>query len=177
MSDQKSKVEIAKRGLGAASCLQFDERPQTPKSIRKYRKSYFDEPGTRVTHPGLIDDYELLQSKLANQRLGSRSSRSGEHIEGIFQSGPTGSLNDYINERKEAVYKTKRQEPLGKPYVRGHDFSSLREEKASKPSDNAKAVIYSSADTTQKKSSQPVSFIFFSSFIFKKYLILKNPYF
>ncbi len=149
------KEELSKRGAGAAACLQFEDRPTTPKAIRKYRKSYFDEPGTRVSHPGLIDDYAALNARLGQQRLGARSDRAAEHVEDLFKGGPQGSLTAFVEQRKESVYKTQKREPLGKPYVRGHDFSTLGEERLlSSTSDSAKAVIYSSAQASSALSCE-----------------------
>lgn len=43
----------------AQQCMRPDvspvERVQTPESIRKYRKSFRNEPGMRIVHPGLIE--------------------------------------------------------------------------------------------------------------------------
>ena len=39
-----------------ASCLTFEPRPETPHNIRKYRKTFFSDPGQRVLPAGQIDD-------------------------------------------------------------------------------------------------------------------------
>lgn len=128
----------------AAQCLVFDERPATPKNIRKYRKSFFSTPGTRVTHPGMIEDREKFNELVANKRFGSSSDRSSAHLSDVFQGGPTGSLKDFVIERKERIYKTVQREPLGKPYKRGHNFESLGEQKKlASSSESAKDLIYS----------------------------------
>ncbi len=157
-------------GKQAAACLRFDERPTTPKNIRKYRKSYFEQPGARVTHPGLIEENERLNERLAGQRLGSRSNRKSEHMGDLFNDGPTGSLGDYVEERKESIYKTKQLEPLGKPYVRGHKFDGLATAKPqANTSESAKDLIYTMGSEESKSEEQCAR-------IRKQYILSHNSY-
>ena len=38
-----------------ADCLKFEDPLPTPHGVKKYRKSFYGEPGARVQHPGLVD--------------------------------------------------------------------------------------------------------------------------
>ncbi|GBG33324.1 EF-hand domain-containing family member B [Hondaea fermentalgiana] len=135
---------IVRRGEGAAACLRHDGRPQTPEKLRKFRNSNV-EAGKRVTHWGAADDIEELRARLADTRLGARSSCSEGTFADALPKRDPGSLAEYIQDRKESIYKTNRTEPLGKPYVRGHDYSSLGEPKLLAKGANdesAKDLIY-----------------------------------
>lgn len=145
---------MSRRGEGAASCLRHDDRPQTPEKLRKFRGSNV-EPGKPVTHWGAAEDVKELRARLANTRLGSRSSNSDGTFKDAFPLRDPGSLAEYVEDRKESIYKTKRTEPLGKPFVRGHDFSGLGEPKllAQSGAEGAKHLIYSAQ--TESKDGSP----------------------
>jgi len=114
----------------AASCLNFGERPETPVGVRKFRKSRNAAPGKSVVHWGVAKDVEDLKERLGEQAFGVRSSFSAVTAADSFKLDyEPGSLAEYVQEQKEMVYKTKREEPLGKPFVRGFKFDSLREER------------------------------------------------
>jgi len=144
-----------------ARCMKFDERPTTPHGIRKYRKSYFSEPGKRVTHFGSIDDEEKLRERLENKRFGT-TSKKGQQISDIFSKQHDNAMEAYANDRKESIYKTIQRAPLGKPYVRGHDFSNLNVRQnnqsnfsATKDSaSEAKELIYSAVEEKYGEEEQ-----------------------
>ena len=142
----------------ASECLKFDERPVTPKGVKKYRKSYFEEPGKRVTHFGAIDDHEDLHEKLSGVRFGVKSSGDDVHMKDMFTQGKKSEIAEYINEKKEAVYKSVKREPLGRSYVRGHnspdvgDFGEAKEELG--VGQAAKALIYSRSKADDEEEAK-----------------------
>ena len=54
------------------------ERAETPENIRKYRKSFRNEPGTRIVHPGLVEHVENLDRNRAYGKLTQGSESIGE---------------------------------------------------------------------------------------------------
>jgi len=101
---------------GADKCLYISEVPTTPDGVRKYRKSYFAEAGTHVIHPGLIDDVKGIDR---NAKFGKTTAHS-DHVENVFGHGPQTDFEDYQNDKLEGTYQSKKREPLGKSYSRGH---------------------------------------------------------
>jgi len=67
----------------AQQCMRPDvfpvERVQTPESIRKYRKSFRNEPGMRIVHPGLIEYAENLDRNSAFGKI-TQGSESVDHV-------------------------------------------------------------------------------------------------
>ena len=85
--------------------------------MRKWRKSNYAEPGQRVVHPGLIDDYS---NQDANIKFG-KSATESDHVNDVW--GNPGMDSEYSQAKysqKEALYHSTKQEPLGRSYVRGH---------------------------------------------------------
>eukprot|EP00499_Haloplacidia_sp_CaronLabIsolate_P012625 CAMPEP_0196784476 /NCGR_PEP_ID=MMETSP1104-20130614/17048_1 /TAXON_ID=33652 /ORGANISM="Cafeteria sp., Strain Caron Lab Isolate" /LENGTH=122 /DNA_ID=CAMNT_0042154761 /DNA_START=18 /DNA_END=383 /DNA_ORIENTATION=+ len=104
--------------------MTFGEAPDTPRHIRKWRKSYYDEPGKRVVHPGRIEDEERKAQERAQlpkgkQFFGSGTAKS-EHVADVLAHGPQTSMQDYLHARKEALYRSNKLEPLGKSMSHGH---------------------------------------------------------
>lgn len=101
----------------AVSCLTIDARPETPEEVRRYRKSYFATPGSRVAHPGLINDLKAIDpmTKFGVVTTGS------QHVPDVIAYGAATSEYQRIALAKnEANYASRRREPLGKAFVRGH---------------------------------------------------------
>lgn len=137
---------MSQHSSAAAQCLHHVERPQTPERIQKYRRGFHAQPGKRVTHWGMVEDTAALRERLSEQRLGERSSTSSGSVVDAFKGGRTGTLADYVEEKKESIYRTHKEEPLGKPYTRGHDYSGLSMDATRLKRDavSAKELIYSS---------------------------------
>lgn len=95
--------------------------PPTPTGIRKYQKSYV--PGEINVHWGLKDQ------KLPDERFsyGMRTNK-GENVEMTFKAGQKFGIEEYINSRGEAIYHSTQREPLGKPYIRGHELPGVTKE-------------------------------------------------
>ncbi|KAF0692100.1 Aste57867_16768 [Aphanomyces stellatus] len=104
----------------SSACLNFVPRPTTPESVRKYRKSYFAEPGTRIVHPGLIDDVKQMD---ANRKFGI-TSKNSDHV-GDVMPAKIPTEHALITQAKlEALYLSSKREPLGVSYTRGHTFDA-----------------------------------------------------
>lgn len=95
--------------------------PQTPIGERKYRR-ISHEPGEITVHHGLKD-----------QRLPGEDFRFG--IRGIkgctaadtLKAGSLFGVAEYKNSCAEAIYESNKKEPIGKPYIRGHELQMLPE--------------------------------------------------
>ena len=97
-----------------AECLQsWVERPVTPDGVKKWRKSKYDEPGMRVIHPGLQGDVVDRERVFGGLKVES------EHVVDAW-SHDDSAFCVAKNEQREGVYESRRREPLGKSYVRGH---------------------------------------------------------
>ncbi len=126
----------------ASACLQFDERPETPREIRKYRKSFHAKPGSRVCHPGAIDDNARLLVKLGGQRLGGIPRKdTGGHVPECFAQEDRDPVALFLKTKAESKYRRNIREPLGKPYVRGHKFAE-RNVAPAKDEFNSKELLY-----------------------------------
>jgi hypothetical protein len=106
-----------------------------------------------VNHPGLIEDSKRMDRM---QRFGVKTDQS-EHVEVAFQQ--TDRRTEQTNARLESIYDSRRREPLGKPYSRGHmlppetqrtDFSFGVKASAS---ESAKNLIYPAPATNEDQFS------------------------
>ncbi len=161
---------------GAAACLTFPERPTTPHAIRKYRKSFFSEPGQRTAPFGAIDDQIEMKERLKDVRFGQSqagqsSASNGGSVAEIFAPKMNDAISLFIQNRKERIYRTHQREPLGKPYVRGSADSmagkalagddTFAKSKQNALGSSAKALIFfdsmkleGDADKVEKTSEQ-----------------------
>jgi EF-hand domain-containing family member B len=115
----------AKAAVGegkTSECLTFDEPLATPHEVKKYRKSFYGEPGARVQHPGLIDDAIAMREQLDTTTFGATSEGSNMEVKDVMTHGPQTKMADYLNERKESIYKSRKNEVLGKPQKYGTEF-------------------------------------------------------
>ena len=95
-----------------ADCLKFEDPLPTPHEVKKYRKSFYGEPGARVQHPALSMTPLLCGSSSTQPRLG-RPPRSNMYVKDVMAHGPQTKMADYLNERKESIYKSRKNEVLG----------------------------------------------------------------
>jgi EF-hand domain-containing family member B len=85
--------------------------------VRRFRKSYFAEPGARIAHPGLIQDLKAIDP-LAKCGVTTTSS---QHVADVLTNPASTSDFQRINQQRvEANYASQKREPLGKSYSRGH---------------------------------------------------------
>lgn len=82
-----------------ASCLSFDERPQTPDHQKKYRQSVLHEPGKIVRHFGVAED-PLHEGSFGRATI----ARPGEKVADYIKSYPQSSLAQWALQRSEDVY-------------------------------------------------------------------------
>ncbi|EQC36045.1 hypothetical protein SDRG_06782 [Saprolegnia diclina VS20] len=102
-----------------AHCLSFEARPTTPESVRKYRKSYFAEPGTRIVHSGLVDD---MKAHDMNKKYGV-TTKDSDHVTDVMPPRLPSDHALITQAKLEAVYQSTKREPLGKSYTRGHVYN------------------------------------------------------
>ena len=82
-----------------ASCLTFDERPQTPDHQKKYRQSVLHEPGKIVRHFGVAED-PIQEGCFGRATI----ARPGESVADYIRSYPQSSLAQWALQRSEDVY-------------------------------------------------------------------------
>lgn len=73
-------------GEGAEYCLKSDifkgEAPGTPEHIKKYRKSFQNQPGIKQIHPGMVDD----QIPIADGARFGKKTFNSEHVTDIIKA-------------------------------------------------------------------------------------------
>ncbi len=93
-------------------CLNFEQRPETPPHIRKYRKSAYQEPGKRFQHHGVSGDYPQMQ--LDEKIYGRSEAIHTRETASDLSHQPTLSELQRMNKIKaESTYKHTQREPLG----------------------------------------------------------------
>jgi EF-hand domain-containing family member B len=112
-------VAFRKDAESAKQCFTFPNPPLTPHNVKKYRKSMTEEPGKRIVHYGIIDDQMKVGAERALRRYGTNTADTGEKVGDVFPHGPQTDMSRYLNDRKEAIYKTRKNEVLGKTLDRG----------------------------------------------------------
>jgi len=133
------------------NCMQLDERPTTPPEVRKWRKSNYAEPGKRVIHPGMIDDF--AGRDFDHPKFGKIKVES-DHVEDVWrQAGAESEYAQVKVSQKESIYYSTKREPLGKTYQRGHvlpaetkqaDFAFGKE--CAHPENQSKQLIYTPSE-------------------------------
>jgi len=93
----------------------YNPEPVCPDHIKKWRKEM--TPGQLCLHPGVADDAD-------HQRLEvyGRSEPVGVKVHEVLNIAPTSELMATQLAKKESIYLSHKREPLGKPYVRGHNL-------------------------------------------------------
>ena len=116
---QAAGAAFNRGGSNAKECFTFPKAPLTPHGVKKYRRSMTEEPGKRIIHYGIIDDHMRDGAARAELRFGGNNAETGEKVGDVFPHGPQTEMSRYLNDRKEAIYKTRKQEVLGKTLDRG----------------------------------------------------------
>ena len=57
------------------------DRPATPDAYKKWRKSTYAVPGTRVIHPGMVDDWKSVSHP---EFFGKNKADLGEHVDDVL---------------------------------------------------------------------------------------------
>lgn len=97
--------------------------PGTPDKIKRYRKSYKMQEGTKILH------YGLYETKLPDQHL-AYGKKSGENvpIKSIMDDKNTQGINQLLNEIKEAKYHSHQAEPYAKSVNRHYQWPAQVED-------------------------------------------------
>lgn len=139
-------VTTAIKDEGSVKCIKQDEfykAPDTPPHIKKYRKSFNNQPGIKQKHYGLVDD------DMPDQRFTyGKQTIESEHVGEVIKAQNLAGLADYKNDLKEGKYNSHIREPLGKSYQRGYNYpdqiktSDFQFGVPTGASENAKDVLY-----------------------------------
>jgi len=119
------------------------QRPITPPEIKKYRKSFQQQPGLRFISHGLVN-----QSLPPGHHRHGVKTQSGDRVGDCFDQVPPTELQDFLNNQKESIYQSNVREPLAASYSRGHVFPSMVNDEpfrfgiTTQASESAKGLIY-----------------------------------
>ena len=118
-------------------------RESTPEKIKKYRKSFNDEPGMKQIHYGILED-PLPPSTFSY----GKKSHNSDHVHQIIGPNKSQSLAQYEKELRENKYASSIKEPLAKGFERGYTFpqqvysNEFRFGQQTEPSENSKLLIF-----------------------------------
>ena len=131
----------------AQQCMRPDifpvGRAETPEHIRKYRKSFRNEPGIRMVHPGLVEHVENLD----RNRTYGKQTQGSENINGVIKAQNLVGMSEKFHLIKEAKYQSHKREPLGQGLTRDYQMPvqtknpDFRFGVSSSQCDNAKDLI------------------------------------
>ena len=103
-----------------SECLVDEDRPPTPDRYKKWRKSTYSVPGTRIIHPGGVDDWrDVKHPEFFGVR--KKDPGEGEHVDDVLAQ--PGAESEYAQTKltqAERHYHSTRMEPLGKCFSHGH---------------------------------------------------------
>ena len=125
-----------------AAPLRTRSAPHTPTSLASL---------LQVSHPGVIDDYSKLDK---TQRMGDATIDS-DHVSHVFQAQQGSWYTNHMNDIAEKNYVENTLEPLGKPYVRGHNLPAVTKEKGfafgliGETCESAKNLLYPQSDSDE----------------------------
>lgn len=98
---------IALGGESADVCIRSDVYlgsqnggPGTPEHIKKYRKSFQNQPGLKQIHPGMVNDAPNVPD---NHAFGKKTYGS-DHVDVVIKAQSLAGLADKFNDIKEAKY-------------------------------------------------------------------------
>lgn len=87
-------------------CLTFEERPETPPHVRKFRRTRNLEAGKRFVHPGITDDLEKLD--LERKVFGVRSDPDRFTAASLINGNPLSVVERLNMSKAERTYFTKK---------------------------------------------------------------------
>ena len=141
--------------LSTAACLAQGERPSTPPEVHKWRKSNYAEPGQRIVHPGMIEDFKGVDPTMV--KFG-RMVVESDHVEDVWrQPGAESEFALAKHGQQESLYYSVKREPLGKSYSRGHELPAQTASdkfsfgKGSASSEAAKSLLYPKVTTDESE--------------------------
>ena len=118
-------------------------RESTPEKIKKYRKSFNDEPGIKQIHYGIVDD-PLPDGGFTY----GKKTYNSDHVHQIIGPHQSKSLANYEKELKEQKYASSIKEPLGKGFERGYSYpqavnsDNFKFGQITVPSESSKVLIF-----------------------------------
>ncbi|OMJ80066.1 hypothetical protein SteCoe_19756 [Stentor coeruleus] len=118
-------------------------RESTPEKIRKYRKSFNDEPGMKQIHYGIVDDPLPAETFT----YGKKTYKS-DHVHQIIGPNRNQGLGQFQTGLKEQKYASSIKEPLGKGFERGYSYpqevntSDFKFGQQTVPSESSKVLIF-----------------------------------
>eukprot|EP00744_Colponema_vietnamica_P004533 GILI01006748.1.p1 GENE.GILI01006748.1~~GILI01006748.1.p1 ORF type:complete len:449 (+),score=65.06 GILI01006748.1:52-1347(+) len=95
----------------------YGRAPPTPEHVKKYRKSFYSEPGMKIRHRGLVNDPAPDTNAVYGRKTGV-----GEHVSDVFAVQRASQLQEYLRQRKESIYQSTKREPLGKAFTRNYSL-------------------------------------------------------
>jgi len=120
-----STPHLPAAGLGGGADAETAERTLKPElynppeacpdHIKKWRKE--TTPGKICLHPGVADDADHERVEIYG-----RAEPVGVKVHEVLNTAPKSYLIGKNVEKKEGIYLSHKREPLGKPYIRGHDL-------------------------------------------------------
>lgn len=129
----------------AAHGFRSSEGPGTPEAIKKYRKSFQNDVGTRAVHHGVFGDHENVNN--LNKAYG-RVTTGSEGLGSVIKAQTLVGMADKFNNIKEMKYASNMREPLGQVYSRHYNWpETVKVDQHSfglegKPSEPAKDLLY-----------------------------------
>lgn len=143
----------------AKDCITFSARPATPPDVRKYRKSYYAEPGQRFQHHGLIDD--LKKMGLEDKIYGVHSDAGNGNAAELLSHKKLTELEKISLVKAEKVYRGAAREPLGKTvdrniklpdkFIEGKKAFGVASKSSLEP---AKDIIFPAVDKENEESEK-----------------------
>ena len=127
-------------------------RESTPEKIKKYRKSFNDEPGMKQIHYGVVEDPLPPQAFTYGKKT-----YVSDHVHEIIAPNNSKSLAQYEKELKEQKYASSVKEPLGKGFERGYNYpqevqtGNFKFGQQTEPSENSKLLIFPPNGPVQEK--------------------------
>jgi EF-hand domain-containing family member B len=137
-------------------------REMTPEKIKKYRKSFNDEPGMKQIHYGVVED-PLPPSAFTY----GKKTYVSDHVHEIIASKKPQTLANFQTELKEQKYSSSIREPLGKGYERGYQYpqevhsDKFKFGQVTIPSESSKVLIFPPNGITEE--SKEVQNLYFRS--------------
>jgi len=140
----------------AAYCIQPDLDPSSrthppphpiPDEQQRWRQSYRREPARRFVHAGVATIEDPSKDPFRHGITSSSGDKAGDCFQQSskpFQS----ELSQFLNEQKEAIYRSNIREPLGHGYIRGHQLPAVVQDPnfrfgvSTSSSEPVKAIIY-----------------------------------
>jgi len=104
-------------------CLKDEERPLTPDRYKKWRKSTYSVPGTRIIHPGGVKDWEGVEHPPWFGLNTKKAGMTDEHVNDVItQAGAESEYAQTKLTQAERHYHSTRMEPLGRCFSHGHQL-------------------------------------------------------